>query len=66
MNKMIDSAKEFYSNYLKVQVSEIQDEMYDKNKIELGSYGTRKYKNIEWVFGTGLAEPRLSRVLKIQ
>ena len=70
MNKMINSAKEFYSNYLAVQVTEVQDEMYDiediKNRIELGSYGTRQYKNIEWVFGTGLAEPRLSRVLKIQ
>ena len=70
LNKIIGDAKEFYSNFLKVQVSEIQDEMFDiedvKNKIELGSYGTRSYKDINWVFGTGLAEPRLSKVLKIQ
>lgn len=70
LNKIISDAKEFYSNFLKIQVAEIQDEMYDiedvKNKIELGSYGTRSYKDINWVFGTGLAEPRLSKVLKSQ
>lgn len=33
--------------------------------IELGSYGYRKYKHLEWVYGTGLAEPRTSRILKL-
>lgn len=28
--------------------------------IELGSYGYRKHKDMEWVYGTGLAEPRFS------
>lgn len=30
------------------------------NGIEIGSYGKREYKNIKWVYGTGLAEPRFS------
>ncbi len=33
------------------------------NNIEIGSYGMRRVseRNIEWCFGTGLAEPRFSR-----
>lgn len=31
--------------------------------IELGSYGIRNYKHLSWIYGTGLAEPRLSMVL---
>jgi hypothetical protein len=30
--------------------------------IEIGSYGVRNHKNIIWVYGTGLAEPRFSKV----
>jgi hypothetical protein len=30
--------------------------------IEIGSYGVRNYKGISWVYGTGLAEPRFSKV----
>ena len=39
---------------------------YDINfkDIELGSYGYRKYKHLEWIYGTGLAEPRTSRIIK--
>jgi len=70
LDNMITCAENFYSNYLKTRTLEIQDEMYDilddKNGIELGSYGTRCHKNINWVFGTGLAEPRLSKVLNMQ
>jgi len=28
--------------------------------VEIGSYGIRKYSNLTWVYGTGIAEPRLS------
>lgn len=30
--------------------------------IEIGSYGVRNYQGISWVYGTGLAEPRFSKV----
>ena len=32
--------------------------------IELGSYGTRQFGPYKWAYGTGLAEPRFSTVMK--
>lgn len=32
--------------------------------VELGSYGIRKCDFLTWVYGTGVAEPRLTRTLK--
>jgi hypothetical protein len=32
--------------------------------IELGSYGIRKCNFLTWIYGTGVAEPRLTRALK--
>jgi seryl-tRNA synthetase len=32
--------------------------------IELGSYGHRNYEHYDWVYGTALAEPRFSTVIK--
>ncbi len=37
---------------------------FDDQKIELGSYGIRKCGFMEWVYGTGVAEPRLSYALE--
>lgn len=34
------------------------------NGIEVGSYGIRKYKDLTWRYGTGLAEPRYSMAVK--
>jgi hypothetical protein len=34
--------------------------------VELGSYGTRSYEHLNWSFGTGLAEPRTSRLLILE
>jgi hypothetical protein len=31
--------------------------------IEIGSYGVRSYKDMKWVYGTGLAEPRFTVAL---
>ncbi len=31
--------------------------------IEVGSYGIRHYDNISWIYGTAVAEPRLSTVI---
>ena len=36
----------------------------DGNKIELGSYGIRKTSYLSWVYGTGIAEPRLSQLME--
>jgi hypothetical protein len=35
------------------------------NGVEIGSYGIRKTSFLEWIYGTGLAEPRFSRSLKL-
>lgn len=32
--------------------------------IEVGSYGIREYEGGRWVYGTGLAEPRFSNILR--
>lgn len=72
LNKLIDIAKNFYSKYLDVEVEkvEVADSIinYDiVSKIghyELGSYGIRTCDYLKWIYGTGCAEPRLSRVLK--
>ena len=36
------------------------------NGIEVGSYGIREYNGHTWVYGTGVAEPRFSQVLRRQ
>jgi seryl-tRNA synthetase len=62
---MIADATAFFSQYLPIEVVST-DVGYDimSNDIELGSYGFRKYKNTEFIYGTGCALPRLSTVLK--
>lgn len=34
------------------------------NGIELGSYGIRRYNDFEWIYATGIAEPRFSQALQ--
>ena len=63
-------AQQFFSLHVPVDLvktdDERSDESYDieSNGIELGSYGIRQHENITWVYGTGLAEPRLSIAIK--
>lgn len=33
---------------------------------EIGSYGIREYNDIAWIYGTGLAEPRFSKINSIR
>ena len=32
---------------------------------ELGSYGIRECEFLEWIYGTGLAEPRMSKIISL-
>jgi seryl-tRNA synthetase len=71
LEQVIKDAVDFYSQFIKVQIIQIQESEYDivdqKNKIELGSYGIRNHPLTgKWIFGTGLAEPRLSLVMRKQ
>jgi len=73
-----NDAKEFFSKYIKeesLSIDKVGDISYDvncnveykgkKRVIELGSYGIRSCEFLTWIYGTGLAEPRLSRAQKL-
>lgn len=62
---MIEHAKEFFGEYVKVEVVEtdIGKDIFG-NGLELGSYGNRFYEGFNWTYGTGCAEPRLSQAIK--
>jgi hypothetical protein len=66
---MLEKAETFFKKYLDIEVidtSDGRDIISKKHKIELGSYGIRNYDNFSWVYGTGIAEPRLSQVLSLE
>jgi seryl-tRNA synthetase len=66
LGTMMADAQQFFSLHVPVDLVKTDDERSDEsfdieaNRIELGSYGIRHHENISWVYGTGLAEPRLS------
>lgn len=67
LQEIIDAAVGFFSQYLEVEVVETEigyDIVSKKGGFELGSYGIRRCDYLEWVYGTGIAEPRLSRVIQ--
>jgi len=67
LNQMIQISLEFYQKYLPgvyiVNTDIGYDIMYEDN--ELGSYGIRHCDFLSWIYGTGVAEPRLSRVISL-
>ena len=66
-SKVLVDARKFFQRYLPrpleiVPTTEGKDIFYEG--VELGSYGIRKHPSIgPWIYGTGVAEPRFSRVL---
>ena len=74
LQKIIKDAIEFFSLYLpKKDISTWSSSPdntdilfhYNKEFFELGSYGMRTCKFLNWIYGTGVAEPRFSRVKNI-
>ena len=76
LDDIIMSAREFFEQYIDKKKLVIKKEPafkaslnYDivlkakDQEIELGSYGIRKAPFFSWIYGTGVAEPRLSRAL---
>lgn len=63
LDHMIHDALEFLSRYAEVEVEQTGENMYDiitkEGRIELGSYGIRDTAFGRFVYGTGLALPRL-------
>ena len=66
MQDMVKYALMFFDNYLDVRVidTDIGEDIVftdiELGDIELGSYGYREFEDFKWVYGTGVAEPRLS------
>ncbi len=68
LNQMINDAREFFGQYTDVDVEEVEPGAYDivdrKLRIELGSYGIRNCEGKRFIYGTGVALPRLTTVLE--
>jgi hypothetical protein len=70
---MITEAKRFIDHYILnpttiISTSETGDsfDIIDTiTGIELGSYGIRSYKNYQWIYGTGIALPRIDTVIHL-
>jgi len=66
---MVDEALGFFESVVP-NVCELEilktDEGFDitYGGIEIGSYGIRSCEFLDWIYGTGVAEPRLSRAIK--
>lgn len=64
---VLDDAREFFEKYLPTSVTQEGETSWDivaaHSGVELGSYGIRKYKENQWIYGTGVALPRLQQVL---
>ncbi len=64
----ISAAMHFIGRYLPIRVIQTEEgkDIVSDSGLELGSYGIRTWKNYSWVYGTGVAEPRLSEVIGIE
>jgi hypothetical protein len=64
IDEMINHALKFFNAYVDPEVVEtkIGKDIVSSGGIELGSYGYREFNGMKWVYGTGVAEPRLSHV----
>lgn len=68
LDNLVDICKKFYEIELGEKVDIVKTEFgldLECLGIEIGSYGIRDCEYLEWVYGTGLAEPRLSVVKDI-
>ena len=64
MDQCIDHAQDFFTANCndKIEIVKTKDGFdLNLNNIEIGSYGIRSYEGFQWVYGTGLAEPRFSQ-----
>lgn len=62
VDEVLHDAKDFMREYATVDIvpTSAGDCDLEIGGIEVGSYGRRRYREFEWVYGTGLAEPRFS------
>lgn len=65
LNRMVDIALKFYQKYIPKAYVVKTDIGYDIEigGYELGSYGIRNCEFLKWIYGTGVAEPRLTKLM---
>lgn len=67
--KMVRDADDFFGMYApgyRTRIVDTPDGMdIEVNGVEVGSYGVREHDRFRWVYGTGVAEPRLSQALAV-
>ena len=66
---MIDVARQFFRRETggkEITLKKLEDGSFDLylGDIELGSYGIRSCPFLTWIYGTGVAEPRLTRAMQ--
>lgn len=69
IHSLLNDAMDFFTNDLKLKDCEKVEtnDGYDieYKGVEIGSYGVRQWGDFEWIYGTGLAEPRTSYLRSI-
>ncbi len=69
LNQMVHDAQVFFEQFTSVDVEQTGPDMYDivdrRTQIELGSYGLRTFDSTTFIYGTGIALPRLDTALGI-
>lgn len=67
LEKIVELCVNFYEKYLPIVVVIKHNEGYDIewNGYELGSYGIRECEYLKWIYGTGVAEPRFSKLIEL-
>ena len=69
LEEIVDISLNFFSKFIiRSHLSVIETvEGFDitAKGMELGSYGIRSHLYLDWIYATGCAEPRLSRIIKI-
>lgn len=67
LNKIIDMCLSFYKKYIlniNIIKTDIGFDIFYKD-YELGSYGIRECEFLKWIYATGCAEPRLSKIINL-
>lgn len=67
LQKMVDLCFNFYKKYLpNLDIIDTNSGFdIEHNGNELGSYGIRECDFMKWIYATGCAEPRLSRIINL-
>lgn len=68
LDSIVNICKNFFEKELEMKIDIVKTEQgfdLEYNGIELGSYGIRSCEYLDWIYATGLAEPRMSMIKNI-